>query len=175
MDHYSYQKTLQTLWEKAVERYRAGQRGAASYFSPEELEFLAGIGVTAQEVYDYAEDYANGGDPDFPNMATVLDIRRAYFLEVQGGVPSGHAIDMDQLPPKDAAVEGISWLPRMIPKAQAKLRGEMPPELMYGCGGDRRFFRENNLHPAEFLRKTWECGEDTASLIAWVKRRRSSR
>ncbi len=99
-------------------------------------------------------------------------MRRDYFLNEQGGVRSKHVIDMGKLPSKDAEVEGIGWLPRIIPKAEAKLRGEMPPELMYSCGGDRRFFRENKVDPAEFLRVVWTANGNQAEIIAWVKKQR---
>jgi hypothetical protein len=77
---------------------------------------------------------------------------------------------MDRLPSKDATVEGIGWLPRIIPKAKAKLRGEMPEDLMFDCGGDRRFFKENKIHPADFLRTVWAAGDDDAEIIAFVKK-----
>ena len=35
-------------------------------------------------------------------------------------------------------IDGIAWLPRILVKARLKLRGEMPADLMYGCGGDRQ-------------------------------------
>ena len=40
---------------------------------------------------------------------------------------------------------------------------------MYGCGGDRRFFRTNHVDPAEFLRQTWKAGGDSKKIVAWVK------
>ena len=55
---------LQKLWESAVRDYRAGKRGAAHYFSAEERGWLEALGLTAQEVYDFAEDFVNGGEPD---------------------------------------------------------------------------------------------------------------
>ncbi len=80
-----------------------------------------------------------------------------------------HRISMDKLPSKDAEIEGIGWLPRIIPKAEAKLRGEMPPELMYGCGGDRKFFRINNIDPAEFLKEVWKSKGNQSDIVNWVK------
>ena len=46
----------------------------------------------------------------------------------------------------------------------------MPPELMYACGGDRKFFRLNHIDPAEFLRETWQANGDRDRLISWVKK-----
>ena len=67
-------------------------------------------------------------------------------------------------------MDGIAWLPRLIVKARAKLRGEMPPELMYGCGGDRPFLRGVNIHLADFLRVVWAAGEDDRRVVEHVKR-----
>ena len=50
-----------------------------------------------------------------------------------------------------------------------KLRGEMPPDLMYGCGGDRNFFQEWNLDGADFLRAAWLADFDPAALARWVR------
>ena len=80
---------------------------------------------------------------------------------------------MDSLPAKKDAVDGIPWLSRLIEKARAKLRGEMPADLMYGCGGDRPFLREMNVELAEFLRLVWLCGDDNRKIIDYVKRQRA--
>jgi hypothetical protein len=62
-------------------------------------------------------------------------------LSVQKAQRSTRVIDMDKLPPKSAKLDGIEWLPRIIEKARAKLRGEMPPDLMYDCAVTRSFSR----------------------------------
>jgi hypothetical protein len=72
-------------------------------------------------------------------------------------------------------VDGIVWLPRILPKTRAKLRGELPASMMYGCGGDRRFFKENDILPAEFLALVWRAADDDGAIIAWVKARRAGR
>jgi hypothetical protein len=90
---------------------------------------------------------------------------------VQKSSFSGRRISMADLPSKDAEVEGIGWLPRLIPKAEAKLRGEMPPDLMFGCGGDRKFFRTHQIDPAEFLRQVWKADGEEKEIVAWVKER----
>ena len=152
MNHYDYQKNLKVIWDTAVEKYVAGNRDPNSYFDKVEEGFLSEIGVTAQEVFDFAEDFNRRGEPDFTTFALIHDVRRAYFLEVQNGIRSDAKLDPDSLPPKDSSVRGIEWLPRIIPKARAKLRGELHPDIMYCCGGDRRFLKGNDIHPAEFLR-----------------------
>jgi hypothetical protein len=45
---------------------------------------------------------------------------------------------------------------------------------MYGCGGDRRFFKANNIHPAEFLRAVWAYEDEPEKLIDWVTARRGN-
>jgi hypothetical protein len=100
----------------------------------------------------------------------VAGVRRAYFIEVQKRVPSTHVVSVADLPPKTAEVAGIAWLPRILAKARAKLRGEMDPQIMYGCGGDRAFLKRVDVHPAEFLRKVWEAGENDQKVIDWITR-----
>jgi hypothetical protein len=101
-------------------------------------------------------------------------VRRAYFMIEQNGVASKTVISMDDLPAKRDEVDGIAWLPRLIDKARAKLRGEMPADLMYGCGGDRPFLREMNMELSEFLLLVWQCGDDNRKIIDYVKKRRDS-
>jgi hypothetical protein len=66
-------------------------------------------------------------------------------------------------------VDGIAWLPRLIAKARLKLRGEMPPDLMYGCGGDRPFLRSVNLTLPQFLELVRDAGNDDRRIIDAVK------
>ena len=172
--HYEYQKDLERVWKNAVRRYKAEKPNGPDFFKAEELAFLAGIGLTGQEMFDYAEDYSRGGDPDFANVAAVTDIRRSYFLEVQKGKPTGKTMNMATLPPKDAEVNGIKWLPRLIVKARAKLAGELDPDIMYGCGGDRNFFRTCDVHPAEFLRVVQNHPRSDAPIVAWLEKRRNA-
>ena len=61
------------------------------------------------------------------------------------------------------------WLPRIIAKAQAKLRGEMSSDIMFGCGGDRAFLRKVGIDPAQFLRVVWNAGDDLEHIVEYVK------
>jgi hypothetical protein len=133
--------------------------------------FLAAYGLTAQHLYDYAEDFASGGVPSWDTALAIELVRRDYFLNVQGGQASRTILDEAQLPAKAEAIRGIEWLPRIIPKAKAKLRGELPVTLMYCCGGDRRFFQAHDIHPAEFLSLVWRHEHDDAAIVDWVVRR----
>ena len=168
-DSSTWQQTFSQLFHRAVEKYRGGHQKAAGLVDGEGEKFLGAIGYTTQEFFDFVEDFARGGDPDLKTAQEIAAVRRDYFLNEQGGKFTSRRIVMDKLPSKDAEVDGIDWLPRLIPKAEAKLRGEMPPELMYGCGGDRKFFRVNHVDPAEFLRQVWKANGDQKKVIAWVK------
>ena len=171
MKHYTFADTFRSLYDKAVDRYARGERSGDAIFTSQEKAWLAANGITAQHMYDYAEDHNNGGEPGYDRALAIETVRRDYFLNAQLGQPSPQVLDEAALPPKDASVRGISWLPRIIPKTKAKLRGELPPSLMYSCGGDRRFFKEHDIHPAEFLALVWRHFDDHEAIVDWVVRR----
>src|SRR6187399_1024294 len=129
MNSLSWPTDLKQLFDSAVAKYRGGQRGSDTYFDPKQADFLRSIGHTAQEIYDFAEDHSGGGSPDWETVLLIASVRRDYFLYEQKGKISAAQLDMAALPPKAEAVDGIEWLPRLIQKAQAKLRGEMPDDL----------------------------------------------
>ena len=174
MQHYNYSTRLQAIWNDAIAQYKAGNRTPDSYFDATTLAELASIGLNAMDVYDPVEDHLDGAEIDFASFVLVSDARRDYFLNKQNGQASTHILDRTTLPAKDLEVRGIVWLPRIMPKALAKLRGELPSESMYGCGGDRAFFKANNIHPAEFLRATWAYEDEPEKLIDWVVARRAA-
>jgi hypothetical protein len=87
-----------------------------------------------------------------------------------GGKSTGRVASMEDLPAKTDAVDGIEWLPRIIEKARLKLRGEMPDDLMYGCGGDRPFLRRMRMSLPDFLKLVWEAGDDDRRIVDAVKR-----
>ena len=171
MKHYDFAERLRTLWSQACARYAQGRRGADTFFTPEETAWLAANGLTPQHLYDYAEDFTSGGEPTWETALAIELVRRDYFLNAQAGHASATMLAETALPPKDAAVRGIEWLPRIIPKAHAKLHGELPASLMYCCGGDRRFFKAHDIHPAEFLSLVWRHERDDAAVVDWVAKR----
>ena len=173
MSHYTFAEQLHAVYDKAVKLYASGRRGAETYFTKAESAFLAANGLTAQNLYDYAEDENGGGEPGWDKALAIETVRRDYFLNAQDGKSSGRLIDEAKMPAKADAVKGIAWLPRLIPKAKAKLRGELPPSLMYCCGGDRRFFQEHDILPAEFLSLVWRHEQDDAAIVDWVVRRQA--
>ena len=170
MGNYNWAELFHEVYQRGVETYNSGRTSTAGFFNPVDNEFLGSIGCSEQELFDLIEDYCRGGEPSFEQVLLVTAARRDYFLFVQNGKPSTHRIDMDRLPPKSAELGGIPWLPRIIEKAQAKLRGEMPPALMYGCGGDRPFLREHNIPLADFLRVVWELDGDPKRILQYVRK-----
>lgn len=167
-NHYGYQSQLKAIWTKAVDLYEAGNRDSSTYFNGEESDFLGSIGHTAQEVYDFAEDWVKSGEPDLETFLLIAAQRRDFFLQEMKGQNSTTVVDTPDLPPKTDSVRGIEWLPRIIPKARAKLRGEMSDDLMYCCGGDRRFFKQHQIHPAEFLSFVRTHFNDDEAIIDFV-------
>jgi hypothetical protein len=129
------------------------------------------MGMNKIDVFDFAEDWVCEGEPDLASFLLIHEHRRDYFWEVQNRVESSERLDSTKLPAKDSEIEGIRWLPRIIPKARAKLRGELPPETMFCCGGDRHFFHHNKIHPSEFLGIVRRAGEDDQKIIDWVVQR----
>jgi hypothetical protein len=171
MKHYDFAPRFEKLYQKAVAQFGRGVRQAGGLFDREEAAWLAANGLTAQHFFDYAEDHAGSGEPGPANAIAIESVRRAYFLEVQQGRWTGATLDAATLPAKAEAVNGIAWLPRLIPKAKAKLRGELPASLMYCCGGDRAFFRQHDISPAEFLGLVWRSERDDAAIVGWVEAR----
>lgn len=176
MLHYTFADQFRRLYEHAVELYARGQRGADTFFNLDQRSFLAANGLTPQHLYDYAEDHNSyAGEPGYDHALAIEAVRRDYYLNVQAGHPSTTVLDESKLPAKTEAVRGIEWLPRIIPKTKAKLRGELPGSLMYCCGGDRKFFKAHDIFPAEFLSLVWRYATNDAAIIDWVVRRSSAK
>jgi hypothetical protein len=168
MKNYNFAQNFRELYAKATGLFARGQRGADTFFTAEEKAWLAANGLTAQYLYDYAEDQNDSNEPGYDHALTIEFVRRAYFIEQQGERASAVVLDETKLPAKTAAVRGIEWLPRIIPKAKAKLRGELPATLMFCCGGDRRFFKAHDILPAEFLSVVWNHENEDSAIVDWV-------
>ena len=175
MKHYDFAQRFRALYDKAVGLYAKGQRNADKLCTPDELAFLSANGITAQHLFDYAEDHHNYGAPGPDNALAIECVRRDYFLNVQGSRALAVLLDESTLPPKTDTIRGIAWLPRLLPKTRAKLRGELPVSLMYCCGGDRAFFEKHDILPSEFLAIIWRLGDDDGAIIDWVARRSAAR
>jgi hypothetical protein len=176
MKNFEFPNQFRALYDRAVALYAQGKRSADAMLSADDKAFLAANGISPQHIFDYAEDH-NGydGEPGPEHALSIELVRRDYFRNVQQGKPSTSTLDESRLPAKTDTAKGIAWLPRIIPKTRAKLRGELPPSLMYCCGGDRRFFREHDILPAEFLAVVWRHENDDAAIIDWVVRRSAAK
>ena len=169
MTSYLWTRNLREIYDKSVDLYRGGNRDSESYFTGEEKSFLSSIGLRPINLYDYAEDMVSAGEPDWNTVLLIIATRRDYFLHHQHAVMQTTVTDATELPPKTEELDGIPWLPRIIKKATCFLRGGLCHEIMYACGGDRRFLKEHDIHPADFLRAIWASGGDQAKMLAFVK------
>jgi len=159
-----------TLFDSCCATYRAGARDFPIFFTGEDLAFLATIGHQPREFFDFVEDFCGEGTPTPSTALLVAAVRRDYFLTVQKGVSSDKTLTPDDLPSFGQTLDGIAYLPRILAKARAKLRGELDPDIMFGCGGDRNFLRKHGcIPPADFLRHVWAAGDSDAKLAKWVK------
>ena len=171
---YQFHQELSRVWENAVSLYCAGNSHADTFPIENDMPRLDSWGIKKIDIFDYAEDWCLYQEPDLLTFVLVHYERYSYFLEEQHGMFSQERINPAELPHKSEKVGGVVWLPRILPKARAKLRGELPSEVMYGCGGDRHFFQTNNIHPAEFLRITRRYMNDDQAIIQWVLNRKNS-
>lgn len=169
MNNLTWDSTFRELFERCATLHRSGKTHFTDWFTEADQAFLKSIGYTGQEFFDFVDDHCRYGEPSLETALLVAAVRRDYFTVVQDGQASTKTVPPSDLPAKTDAVDGIEWLPRLIAKARAKLRGEMDPDIMFGCGGDRAFFKEHNLHPADFLRFTWAADEDDRKIIDYVK------
>jgi len=170
MTHFTWQDPFLALFDKGLAEFRAGNDDWATYYTEEDLEFLGSIGCQPREFFDFIEDYADGAPLPPAAALLVAAARRDYFLVVQQGRVSGTYFPAADLPPKDdASLAGIPYFARILKKARLKLRGALDPDIMFGCGGDRRFLMECDVHPADFLRHVWAAGEDDTKIVALVQ------
>lgn len=174
MKHYDFIRQFRALYDQAVGLYAKGRLEPAAFFNAEETAFLSANGLTAQHLYDYAEDHNHYGEPGCDLALAIEFVRRDYFLNVQGGRGLVTVLNETTLPAKTETAKGIEWLPRLIPKTKAKLRGELPASLMYCCGGDRAFFKAHDIHPAEFLTLVWRHLSNDSAVVNWVMQRSNS-
>ena len=170
MENADWIQKLREVYARGIFAAKAGRRSPRNMFGPDDVEFLRSIGCSTQELFDFVDDYLSDREPDLEEVIAVQAIRRDYFLSVMSGAWTGHVASMAELPAKSAAVDGIPWLPRLIVKARLKLRGEMPDELMYGCGGDRPFVKRMRTTLAGFLQLVRDCGEDDRKIVDALKR-----
>ena len=169
MKNHSWENSFLEIFAACSELYRAGTRDLREFYSAGDLAFLSSIGYKPREFFDFIEDHVEEGAPSPVSAVLIAAARRDFFLVEQNGQPSKKEVPADELPPRDAELEGIRWLPRIITKARAKLRGELHPDIMYACGGDRNFLATHDIHPADFLRFIWAAGDDNAKIADYVR------
>lgn len=171
MTDYQWDSTFTELFERCLDRYRSGDHEFESYYTSSDLVFLEAIGYQKREFFDFVEDFAEMGEPSVSTAVMIASVRRDFFHEIMHGAVSDRILDPATMPAKTDELAGLVWLPRILAKARAKLRGEMDPNTMYCCGGDRAFLRRHDIAPADFLRAVWSAAEDDSKVIDFVKRR----
>ena len=170
-DSFHWASHFGEMFVALCDEYDEGNKDYNDWFEEEDIEFLKSIGCKPREFFDFIEDCctAEGEEPTPETALLVTAARRDYFLIEQKGVESTTVVAASSLPAKTAEMEGIVWLPRIIAKAEAKHRGEMDPDTMFCCGGDRAFLGKHNIHPADFLRVVWAARGDHARVLNFVK------
>jgi len=169
MKQYQWNLAFLELFDRCLERYRQGDDDYTGYYSDADIGFLHSIGYKPREFFDFVEDYGDDGDPSPTTALMIASVRRDFLRWEMDGQPSNHEIKPDDLPARDEELEDIAWLPRIIVKARGKLRGELDPDIMFCCGGDRKFLTEHDIPPADFLRAVWSAGDDDAKMAEFVK------
>ena len=162
--------TFLALFDRCLAAYRSGDADFEKYYSGDDLTFLTSIGCKPREFFDFVEDFGDAGVPSISTALLVAAVRRDYFHTVQKGIPSDIVLGSDNVPTFGDELEGMAYLPRFLAKGRAKLRGELDPDLMFACGGDRNFLKtRGDIHPADFLRHLWASGNDDQKITTWIK------
>jgi len=161
---------LAELHCEACANYRSGERVASKIVSEAGVQAFADLGIREQVIFDFAEDFIRYGEPSNEDFQSVVAIRQAYFAESLGGRWPGAVVSESALPLRTDAWEGIPWLPRITRKASCFLDGSLPSDVMFGCGGDRRFLKEHGLDLAEFLTAVNDAKGDDGAILRRVRR-----
>jgi len=170
MTDYQWDSAFAELFERCLERYRSGDSDFEHYYTTGDLAFLDSIGYRKREFFDFVEDFAELGEPTLTTAVMIASVRRDYLREIMHGAKGDRVIEPSTLPAKTDELGGFVWLPRILAKARAKLRGELDPNTMFSCGGDRAFLRRHDIAPADFLRAVWSAADDDSKVIDFVKR-----
>lgn len=169
MQYYTWDFAFLNLFDRCLENYQAGNKDYQTWYDESDQAFLKSIGYQALEFFDYVEDCDVHNDPSPTTALLIASVRRDYLDVMQAGKHSETQVMSADLPAKTTDLEGYTWLPRILAKARAKLRGELHPESMFSCGGDRAFLRKHDIAPADFLRLVWAAGEDDSKILAYIK------
>jgi hypothetical protein len=157
------------LFDTCTARYQNGERDYNEWFTDGDIQLLEQIGYKTREFFDFVEDFCDKQNPSPSTALLIAAVRRDYFHTIQKHQKSDKTLTHDELPTFGDTLNDIAYLPRILTKARAKLRGELDPDLMYSCGGDLNFLKNNgDIHPADFLRQVWAAGDDDQKLASWV-------
>ena len=166
----TWDESFLKLYHHCIKIYQKGNDYFHSYYNDADLAFLASIGHKPRELFDFVEDFVDEGVPSESAALLIAAVRRDYFQVVQNGQASELEVGRDELPSFSEEIGGIAYLPRILTKARAKLAGELHPDVMFGCGGDRKFLREQGkIHAADFLRRVWASDGDDQKIVDWLK------
>ena len=99
----------------------------------------------------------------------MTEVRAEYFFLEQYLERSSDVRSPESMPSGAATFGGFVWLPRIIAKARAKLRGELSTDMMFGCQNDRAFLKKVGIDPARFLRVVWNAGNNDHEILEYVK------
>ena len=97
----NWNDTFESLFERCAADYKAGNFDYNKDYSAEDLALLASVGYKRRELFDFIEDYVDGGVPTPSTALLVAAVRRDYFLVEQGGNASDKEINRDDLPSRD--------------------------------------------------------------------------
>ncbi len=162
LHHFDWAKRFGDLFRSCLERYQSGNADYNTYYTEDDLIFLRSIGYKEREFFDFIEDYGDEGEPSPETALLIAAARRDYFLVRMEGKTSSNELQPEDLPGKTEELGGFVWLPRIIAKAKGKLRGELHPDIMFSCGGDRKFLKTHDIAPADFLRVVWSAESEDA-------------
>ncbi len=161
------------LFNTCTARYQKGERDYENWFTGEDLQLLEEIGYKTREFFDFVEDFCDKQSPSLTTAMLIAAVRRDYFHTIQKRQKSDKTLTHDELPTFGDTLNDIAYLPRILTKARAKLRGELDPDIMFSCGGDMNFLKNNgDIHPADFLRQVWAAGDDDQKIATWVAAQR---
>jgi hypothetical protein len=161
-------KELAQLHDKASANYRTGCCTPSQILPAGDLDTLAKLGVSGQFLYDAVDDLARYGVPDKAVFVELAQMRSDYFHITLQGRPPSRIVQESELPPKSVEFEGVSWLPRIIRKAQCFLEGSLCDDIMYGCAGDRSFVKKYNATLPSFLAVVRDTHGDPAQALRFL-------
>jgi len=160
---------LTDIHQRAALAYGKGIRDVAALAGADDREYLAGVGISPQVLFDYVEDFIRYGAPDAAAFVGVAELRSEYFRDTLKSVAALKVVPESALPLREEAWDGIPWLPRIAAKARCFLEGTLCTEVMYGCSGDRSFLAKFGLTLPGFLAAVKTLGDDPAKILEFVR------